>query len=217
MLRFTRSAIRNRYEIGAFCPSGPRLARHMTKWMQLESSDVSRRVLEVGAGTGPFTREILKNLRPGDRLDVVELQPNFCQFLEEQIVSPFRQTNPGITVEIHNCSILEAELHGPYDDIICGLPFNNFPVNNVDELFDCMLNQLKPSGHMVYFAYMGMAKLKLPLLFVPRMRRSINARKKLMAEIHQRCHATKSMVLRNVPPAWACSLCAVPTISASPS
>ena len=92
-----------------------------------------------------------------------------------------------------------------------GLPFNIFPVKDVDDLFECMLKQLSPSGHLVYFAYMGMTKLKWPfIVFQPRLRKSLLERRKLMHQIHSHCGATRSMVLRNLPPAWACSLSALP-------
>jgi phosphatidylethanolamine/phosphatidyl-N-methylethanolamine N-methyltransferase len=216
MFRFTRRALQSHHEVGAFCPSGSLLARKMTKWMSIEPHGQSRRVLEVGAGTGPFTREILKNLKPGDCLDVVELQADFCEILEQEVLGPFRSANPDITVKLHNRSILDAQIEGPYDDIICGLPFNIFPVKDVDDLFECMLKQLSPSGHLVYFAYMGMTKLKWPfIVFQPRLRKSLLERRKLMHQIHSHCGATRSMVLRNLPPAWACSLSALPTKSAS--
>ena len=126
MFRFTRRALQSHHEVGAFCPSGSLLARKMTKWMSIEPYGQSRRVLEVGAGTGPFTREILKNLKPGDCLDVVELQADFCEILEQEVLGPFRSANPDITVKLHNRSILDAQIDGPYDDIICGSSIQYF-------------------------------------------------------------------------------------------
>ena len=42
-------------------------------------------VLEVGPGTGAFTRQILKHLRSGDRLEIYELNARFCEFLRQNL------------------------------------------------------------------------------------------------------------------------------------
>src|SRR5215831_3421057 len=43
-----------------------------------------RRILEVGPGTGAVTVEILRQLRPGDWLDIVEINGDFVALLERR-------------------------------------------------------------------------------------------------------------------------------------
>jgi phosphatidylethanolamine/phosphatidyl-N-methylethanolamine N-methyltransferase len=122
----------------------------------------NQRILEVGPGTGAVTKHILANLQDGDALHIVELNTEFCLHLEQHLLEPFRKSNSGAGVEVvlHNTSIEEAGLEGKFDAIICGLPFNNFPINVVQHLFDVMLGFLASDGELVYFEYLGMRWLK---------------------------------------------------------
>jgi phospholipid N-methyltransferase len=51
---------------------------------------------------------------------------------------------------LHNVPIEEAIREWQFDAIICGLPFNNFPVKLVQHLFDVMFGFLKPNCELAY-------------------------------------------------------------------
>ena len=114
----------------------------------------------MGCGTGAFTKEILKTLRDGDEFHIVELNKKFCDAIEDSLLKQFSKENPEIEVVLHNTPIEEAGLQGKFDAIICGLPFNNFPIKFVRHLFDVMFGFLKPGCELAYFEYLGMLKLK---------------------------------------------------------
>src|ERR1043165_2429371 len=80
MVAFFGQAIKNYKMTGAVLPSSPALARAMTK--SLRSATGPKRLLEVGPGTGPFTKNILKALRNGDELHIVEINPIFANRLD---------------------------------------------------------------------------------------------------------------------------------------
>src|SRR5262245_14480028 len=65
---------------GSILPSSRFLSRALVSEMRKARGPA--RILEVGPGTGPVTAEILRQLRPGDRFDVVEINPRFVAFLE---------------------------------------------------------------------------------------------------------------------------------------
>jgi len=119
-----------------------------------------KRVLEVGCGTGAFTKEILTKLQDGDAFHVVELSSDFSEAVENTLLQPFREKNPKIEVVLHNAPIEEAKLEGTFDSIVCGLPFNNFPLELVQHLFSVMFGLLTSGGELAYFEYLGMRKLK---------------------------------------------------------
>ncbi len=87
MIRFISQSIRHYRTTGAIAPSSRFLARAMTKSMPMTPN---QRILEVGAGTGAFTKEILNNLKDGDELHVVELSDDFCEVLEETLLGDFK-------------------------------------------------------------------------------------------------------------------------------
>ena len=99
MLKFVREAFRDIKNTGSVWPSSPALASAMTKGLSARTG--KRRVLEVGPGTGPFTKKLLKDLRAGDHLDVVEMNELFCESLEKNILAPFRRSHSKIHVELH--------------------------------------------------------------------------------------------------------------------
>ena len=120
MLAFVRELAKDFKRIGAIAPSSPHLAKVMTRSLRRDSS--AKRLLEVGAGTGAFTRVMLSAMRPGDELHIVEINPHFCELLDEKLLTPFREEHPNVRVTLHCGSIEDAELLGQFDYIVCGLP-----------------------------------------------------------------------------------------------
>jgi phospholipid N-methyltransferase len=203
VFEFLVEAVRNFRTTGAVWPSSPLLARAMTEPIKRVTGP--RRILEVGPGTGPFTRSILKQLRAGDRFDLVELNQQFCRALERDILSKYRVRHPGVEVRLHCAPIEEAALSGPYDVIVCGLPFNNFPPKLMRQIFRRMFALLREDGELVYFEYVGVRVMKGRVLDDAgraRLRR-IDAFGKSLRRKHQ---GTKEIVLGNFPPAVAIRL-----------
>src|SRR5688500_16349675 len=78
---------------GAILPSSPFLARALAS--ELNEPRKPGRILEVGPGTGPVTREILRLLKPADRLTAIEINPKFVRLLRRRfdsdpLFSPYR-------------------------------------------------------------------------------------------------------------------------------
>src|SRR5271154_6579896 len=74
-----RGAYRN---TGSILPSSRGLARALVAPFRQRKQPA--RVLEVGPGTGAVTAEILRQLRPGDQLDMVEINPHFVAVLHRR-------------------------------------------------------------------------------------------------------------------------------------
>ena len=105
------------------------------------------RVLEVGAGVGPVTEELVARLLPGDRLDVVELNPEFCLALHERFIGA--QVPPNI----HQVSITEFNPGIRYHHVVSGLPLANFPAKLVGAIYDKIFELLEPTGTFVMFEH----------------------------------------------------------------
>src|SRR5438270_2901754 len=82
--RFLRESRRHFRNTGALLPSSRFLARALVT--ELRKPRDPSRILEVGPGTGSVTREILRHLRPDDRLDAVEVNGRFLSLLERRFV-----------------------------------------------------------------------------------------------------------------------------------
>jgi phospholipid N-methyltransferase len=208
VFHFLAEALRDFRHTGSVWPSSPILAKAMTSSIGAVSGP--RRVLEVGPGTGPFTKAILKKLRAGDRFELVEINQNFCRKLEKDLLTDFRARHPSVDVRLHCAPIEEAQLSGPFDVIVCGLPFNNFPPKLMRQIFRRMFALLKEDGELVYFEYAGVRVIKGSV-----MDRDGRARLKRIDTIGksmQRKHEGKQeLVLGNFPPAITYRLKGLPT------
>ena len=203
MLLFVREFFHHKKQTGSIWPSSPQLARAMTKTLRKPRSPL--RILEVGPGTGPVTKQILGALRPGDELHIVEINRLFCDQLERKLLRPFQARHPSIAVRMHCAPIEEADLDGPFDLIICSLPFNNFPPALVRSIFRQMMELLAPGGELVYFEYVGVRALKSRFVNeTGRVRlRQLSATVRVLRRRHS---GRRELVLGNFPPAYAMRL-----------
>ncbi len=212
MLSFVRQAMKEMKQTGAFWPSSPHLSNVMTR--SLREAAGPKRLLEVGPGTGPFTKPVLAALRPGDEFHLVEINAEFCGDLERRLLVPFRRKNPGCVVVLHNSPIESAPLVGQFDFVICGLPFNNFPPELVRSIFRRMISLLRPTGELVWFEYLGVRTLKRPLVG-SHARRRIDQLAAINRVLRRRHDARAEVVFANFPPAVAISLRPQPAVSST--
>jgi phospholipid N-methyltransferase len=200
MIGFLGQAMRHYRTTGAIAPSSAALARVMTESLRRHRG--AKRVLEVGPGTGAFTKRILRSLNLGDEFDIVEINPKFSRRLERELLAEFAAEHPGVVVRLHNAAIQTAQLAGRYDYIICGLPFNIFPLSEVSRIFRRMMSLLNDGGELMYFEYVGMKAAKL-MWFRGKKRGRVRRRIALEKALDRRYDGSRRLVLRNFPPAKA--------------
>lgn len=171
----------------------------------LRDTTSPRRILEVGPGTGPFTRYILKTLDAGDEFHIVEINNEFCEILERDYFVPFREKQPECTIQLHQSPIEEADLPTDFDFIVCGLPFNNFPPPVTRSIFRKLLKLLKQGGELAYFEYAVVRAMKSAIAGSDG--RSKIKRTTAHGELmRRRFDGTRELVLANFPPAYAVRL-----------
>lgn len=202
MLTFIGQAIRNFHHVGSVWPSSPWLAKALVRPMQVAAAP--RRVLEVGAGTGAVTRRILQTIGPNDTVDIVEINPVFCEALEK-LAAARRAECPGATIRVHAQPIEEAPLTGPYEFVICGLPFNNFPPSLMRSIFRRMLSVLAENGTLTYFEYAGVRVMKSGVAG-RETRRRLRRISAVGKSLRNRFAGRRELVLGNFPPALAIRL-----------
>lgn len=191
---------RTRFETtGAIAPSSRFLAKAVTR--PLAHRQQPARILEVGPGTGVVTRQIVKLMRPGDRLDLVELNEDFGKLLNRRFqVDPlFRPVAE--QSRLHVCALQEFAAEGQYDFIVSGLPLNNFPVDLVKEVFEIYFRLLAPRGVLSYFEYMAIRTFKKLVAGRPE-RDRLRAVERLAASYLTQHRFRRDWVFVNFPPAW---------------
>ena len=147
---------------GSILPSSRALGRALTRPMRQAAPP--RRILEVGPGTGAVTAVIVRNLKPGDALDIVEINPKFADVIERRFTEEpdFRRMRG--QARVINAPLQEVPGEAIYDFMISGIPLNNFSLALVDDIFRSYQRLLTPAGVLSYFEYLAIRDLKMPFV-----------------------------------------------------
>ncbi len=162
-IRFFRSFLANPRQVGAILPTSRRAVRDM-----LDMADFARArcVVELGAGTGVYTEEIVARLHPDARFLAFEVDPDLVSTLDGRFEDP--------RVRIINDS---AENVGNYldgakvDVIVSGLPFTSLPEPVKRNIFEQIKRVLASEGVMVAIQYSTMVQRDLSRIFASVRRR----------------------------------------------
>lgn len=179
-LTFFREWLRNPFAMAAVSPSGRRLASLMMEQLPPDA----QRVIELGGGTGVFTRALLEHGIQPRNLLVVELNEALHQYLRERF--PGVHVEQGDARQVHGiaqrCGVLDER--GKVDAVISGLGLLYMSRSAQREILTSAFDALAPEGRFIQFTY-G------PLSPVPRA---------LLEELRLKA-LRAGFVWRNMPPA----------------
>jgi len=138
---FMWQLVRHPKSISAIAPSSKGLARQMVSEITPETG----RVVEIGAGTGVITRQILAaGVKPAD-LSIVEMNPKFCKALK---------------VQFPDCNVLEMDAQAlgdlPLENVgmvISGLPLLSIPEPVQHNIIKGAFDLMGEGGKYVQFTY----------------------------------------------------------------
>jgi phosphatidylethanolamine/phosphatidyl-N-methylethanolamine N-methyltransferase len=197
---FLQSAAQDFKRTGAVAPSSRALARAMASELACKyRSNAS--VLEVGGGTGSITKEIVRNLGPGNRLDVYEIDDRFASLLKERARKDKAFVNPGAAIRIHNQGIESINPTRRYDFIISCLPFTNFEPQMVRRIFEIYKTILKPNGVCSFFEYVLMRNAARIISGKSSERERFDGVASIVREYVMRHGYKRDIVFYNLPPA----------------
>ncbi len=188
------------FHTGSLWPSSRFLGRELAA--NLRGDRPPGRILEVGAGTGPVTQQIVKCLKPGDQFDVVEINGELVRVLCERfhVDGPSRADSPPAPLRVLHTPIEELPGEHVYDHVVSCLPFNNFPVKLVRTIWESIHRLTKPGGTFSFFEYVAVRSVKLPFVARPEKKRLRLVGRHLGRQIRQRQFRCRK-VWANVPPA----------------
>jgi phospholipid N-methyltransferase len=170
---FLRRFVRAPRQVGSVIPSSPFLTKAV---MNKIAWDDVRHVAELGAGTGVFTRAIVRNLRAEGNVLVFEIDPTLRNIIEKE--------HGGLKVYGDARELPEVMTDRnirQLDCIVSSLPFAVLPPRMTASILDAVDKCLKPGGKLVAYQYS----------------------KHMKPYLEKRFESVKiSFVLRNVPPAF---------------
>jgi phospholipid N-methyltransferase len=167
----------------AIVPSSRWLAERMVEDLRLDQAKV---VVELGAGTGAFTRAVQKELHPAATFLAVEINPVFAGHLKRRFprVHVINDSAERLSEHLQKLGQTSA------DCILSGLPWAGFTGEEQQRLLAAVIGALRPGGYLTTYAYNHVAWLPGGQRFRKLLRSSFSA------------VTTTRTEWRNLPPAF---------------
>jgi len=126
---------------GSIFASSRFLSRKLVSYIPQDAT-----VLEIGAGTGVITLEMIKKGFTPKQLSICEYDQDLCCHLKERF--------PGYSVFCEDASIAHTFLKPKsVDCIVSGLPLRNFSEEFKKNLITNLRKVIKPDGSLLQFTY----------------------------------------------------------------
>jgi phospholipid N-methyltransferase len=133
---------------------------------------------------------------------LVELNDRFVEVLRRRFETEPRFQEVADRCEVFHAAVQDLKVDEPYDHIICGVPFNNFPTDLVESIFTHMVGLLRPEGTLTFFEYLWIRHLRA-LVSSSAERRRVSEVGGVLKGYIDRYERRNNKVLLNVPPAVA--------------
>lgn len=145
-LLFLKRVLKNPKALGAVTPSSLALSNFICRHVEATPDSY---VVEIGAGTGRFTRALLRYGISPSQLFVVEMDPELANFLKKH----FPQVSV-IQGDAQNLvDILPPDIIGKVSTVISGIPLVNLSDSVQAGIADACFAVLAEGGQMLQFTY----------------------------------------------------------------
>lgn len=139
---FLRAWWLNPWRVGALAPSGERLASLMTMEISIGCSPV----IELGPGTGVFTRALKVKGIPEEQLVLVEFAEDFARLLSDRF--------PAARIHCMDAARLKnLSFHGGAGAVVSGLPLLSMSPKKVIAILEGAFGHLRSGGAFYQFTY----------------------------------------------------------------
>jgi phospholipid N-methyltransferase len=154
-ISFFRSWLANPLRVGAISPSSPALANAITAEITPECAPI----IELGPGTGVFTRALIARGIPEERLTLIEHGADFARRLQRTF--PKARVLRMDASRIKHIDLFNGERAGA---VVSGLPLLLMVPKRVIAVLEGAFEHLRPSGAFYQFTYRPHSPISRPIL-----------------------------------------------------
>ncbi|MBY5355712.1 methyltransferase domain-containing protein [Rhizobium leguminosarum] len=154
-LHFFRCWISNPLRVAAIAPSGDSLARIMTG----EIAALDGPIIELGPGTGVFTRALLARGVSEADLTLIEYGPEFITSLQARF--PTARILQMDAAHLAHADIFEGE---PVGAVVSGLPLLSMSPDKIASIMAGAFAYMRPGGAVYQFTYGPRCPVPRPIL-----------------------------------------------------
>jgi phosphatidylethanolamine/phosphatidyl-N-methylethanolamine N-methyltransferase len=144
LIVFIKSWRANPSQIGAIAPSSAGLAKLITS----EINESCGEILELGPGTGVFTKAILEKIKDPKKLTLVEYDSAMVELLSQRFPN-VRIINMDAALLVENDIFENRKI----DAVISGMPLLLFPPEVLTKVLQGIFTYLKPNCAYYQFTY----------------------------------------------------------------
>jgi len=156
-LRFLRAFATHPRQVGAILPTSRLAVRDMLDMADVPGASL---VVELGAGTGSQTGEVLARMGPDARLLAFEIDPRLAKVLQE------RFDDPRLQVVCDSAENVREHLGDQRADVVvCALPFTSLEPGLRRRLLESLPAALGPDGVALVIQYSPLIQGELRRLF----------------------------------------------------
>jgi len=141
---FLRAWMANPLRVAALAPSGTALADLMTREIDASTGFV----IELGSGTGAFTRALLARGVPEKNLTLVEVGTNFAAMLRHRF--PKARI---LCVDAADLAAVDYWRNGKVGAVVSGLPLLSMPTAKIIAILVGAFSHLRDDGAFYQFTY----------------------------------------------------------------
>lgn len=152
---FIKEFFKNTKQTGAIFPSSIFLAKAMVSQIDYTNADI---LVELGAGNGIFTKEILRRKASNTKLIILEINSKFYKLLKKKYshlnnVYIFKEKAENLDIVMLNLGFKKI------DYVISGLPFLSIPRANRNKIFQSISIFLE--RELILFQYTKLLEAEL--------------------------------------------------------
>jgi phosphatidylethanolamine/phosphatidyl-N-methylethanolamine N-methyltransferase len=142
---YIKRCIKNPIQLGSIAPSSKETAEFLVKHIKKEEGYV----LELGAGTGSFTKALLECGVDAKTLICVEIDPFFCDYLKKRF--PDLKVYCGNACELEK--VLPKEIQGKVITTVSSIPFLTLSKNAREQIVLSSLSMMPRDGRFIQVSY----------------------------------------------------------------
>jgi phospholipid N-methyltransferase len=143
---FAKNFLKHPNMVGWMLPSSPFVVDAVLKQVDWDKAKV---IVEYGPGVGTFTTKLLERMRPDAILIALEINPEFCHFLQSTVQDPRLRLVQESAAEVQTVLTRMGLDHA--DCVISGIPFKTLPESLRSVIVRNTHSALKPEGSFLVY------------------------------------------------------------------
>ena len=159
-LLFARSFFKHPIMLGSVIPSSRFLIREVLDPIHWGRARV---IVEYGPGVGTITGEILDRMRPNATLIVIEMNPDFVEYLRKAYPDDRLHVVQGSAADVK--TILQQHGFEKASYIISGIPFSTLPATSRERILRDTKDALEPGGAFLVYQFSARVLADLRRIF----------------------------------------------------